>query len=149
MYRTYWRLKRLPFENIADPYFFYLSGFHKEALSRLFYASKMRKGGAMLTGDIGCGKTLLSKVYMNKLIQEGHEIILLANPPLGPIGFLQEIVYQMGVKELPDSKTKLLQILNKMMLQNMEHNKETIIILDEAQSLNEETFEEARLLLNY
>ncbi len=148
MYRTYWGLKRLPFENVADPYFFYLSVFHEEALSRLFYAYKTGKGGAMLTGDIGCGKTLLSKVYMNKLIEEGSEVILLMNPPFGAIEFLQEIVYQMGITELPDSKTKLLQILNKRLIRSIERNKETVIIIDEAQSLNEESFEEARLLLN-
>jgi len=55
----------------------------------------------------------------------------------------------MDITELPDSKTKLLQILNKKMIDNMEQRKETIIIIDEAQILNEETFEEARLLLNF
>jgi type II secretory pathway predicted ATPase ExeA len=109
----------------------------------------MRKGGVMLTGDIGCGKTMVSKVYTNKLLEEGYGVILLTNPPLGPVEFLQEILYQLGVEKLPDSRTKLLQILNKHMVYNMEQNKETIVIIDEAQILNEETFEEARLLLNF
>jgi general secretion pathway protein A len=149
MYLEYWGITRFPFENVADPYFFYLSESHEEALSRLLYASKMRKGGAMLTGDIGCGKTMISKVYTSKLMEEGYGVILLTNPPLGPVEFLQEILYELGIKELPDSKAKLLQMLNKNMTYNMEQNKETIIIIDEAQILNEETFEEARLLLNF
>lgn len=149
MYLEYWGLKKFPFENVADPYFFYLSESHEEALSRLLYASKMRKGGAMLTGDIGCGKTLISKIYMKELVEEGSEVILLTNPPLGPIEFLQEILHQLGITELPDSKAKLLQILEKKMIRNMERNKVTIIIVDEAQVLNDEAFEEARLLLNY
>ncbi len=104
----------------------------------------------MLTGDIGCGKTLISRVYTKKLIEEGAAgVSLLPNPPLGPIELLQEILYQLGITELPDSKTKLLQILNKRMIHNMEEHKETVIIIDEAQILNEETFEEARLLLNF
>ena len=149
MYLEYWGLTKFPFENVADPYFFYLSQSHEEALSRMIYASKMRKGGAMLIGDIGCGKTMISKVYTNKLIEEGYGVILLTNPPLGPIEFLQEILHQLGIKELPDTKTKLLQILNKNMVYSMEQNKETIVVIDEAQILNEETFEEARLLLNF
>jgi general secretion pathway protein A len=55
---------------------------------------------------------------------------------------------QMNINELPNSKTKLLQALDNKIVANMEQNKETIIIIDEAQILNEETFEEARLLLN-
>jgi len=42
MYLEYWGLTKFPFENVADPYFFYLSESHEEALSRLLYASKMR-----------------------------------------------------------------------------------------------------------
>jgi general secretion pathway protein A len=148
MYLAYWGLDRFPFDNVADPLFFYLSDIHKEALSRLLYASKMMKGGAMLTGDIGCGKTLISKVYMKRMKNDGSEVSLLTNPPLEPVELLQGILYQMNVNDLPNSKTKLLQILNSRIIENMEQNKETIIIIDEAQILNEETFEEARLLLN-
>ena len=149
MYVEYWRLERFPFDNVADPSFFYLSESHEEALSRLIYASQMRKGGAMLTGDIGSGKTLIGKVYTEKLREDGFEVSLLLNPPLGPVEFLQEVLYKLGIAELPDSKTKLLQILQKRLIHNMEQNKETVIIIDEAQILNEETFEEARLLLNF
>lgn len=149
MYLSHWGLHKFPFDNVADPSFFYLSESHEEALSRLIYASKMMKGGAMLTGGIGCGKTLISKVYMKRLIDEGAEVSLITNPPSGAVELLQEILYQMDITELPDSKTKLLQILNRRMIDNMEQRRETIIIIDEAQILNEDTFEEARLLLNF
>jgi general secretion pathway protein A len=148
MYLDYWNLKKFPFENVADPSFFYVSHSHEEALSRLLYASRMRKGAAMLTGDIGCGKTLISRVFRNKMREAGAEVSLLVNPPQRPLEFLQEILYQMGVEEPPDSKTKLLQILYKKVIANMQQNKGSIIVIDEAQILPEETFEEARLLLN-
>ena len=50
MYREYWGLTELPFENLPDPRFFYPSAEHQEALLRLFYAVNSRKGAAMLTG---------------------------------------------------------------------------------------------------
>ena len=70
MYLDYWRFKQFPFENISNPDFFYLSSIHEEALTRLIYAAERRKGGAMLTGEIGCGKTTLSRIYINHLSAE-------------------------------------------------------------------------------
>ena len=149
MYLDYWNLKKFPFENVADPSFFYVSQSHEEALGRLLYASRMSKGAAMLTGNIGCGKTLISRVYRNKLREARADVALLNNPPHRPIEFLQEIAYQMGTEEPPDSKTKLLHILYKRMIANTQQNKKTIVLIDEAHVLPEETLEEARLLLNF
>lgn len=149
MYLDYWNLKKFPFENVADPSFFYVSQSHEEALSRLLYASRLNKGAAVLTGDIGCGKTLISRVYKIKVKEAGAEISLLTNPPYKPIEFLQTILYELGIGDPPDSKARLLQMLGRKMVQNLENNKGTIIVIDEAQGLPEETFEEARLLLNF
>ena len=149
MYLVYWNLKKFPFENVADPSFFYVSQSHEEALGRLLYASRMSKGAAMLTGNIGCGKTLISRVYRNKLREAGADVALLNNPPHRPLEFLQEIAYQMGTEEPPDSKTKLLHILYKRMIANMQQSKKTIVVIDEAHVLPEEALEEARLLLNF
>ena len=149
MYLNYWNLKKFPFENVADASVFYLSQSHEEALSRLIYTSKMSKGAAMLTGDIGCGKTLISRVYTNKMREAGADVALLTNPPYRPIEFLQAILYQLGIEDPPDSKIKLLQILNKNMIDNLEQRRGTIVIIDEAHILREEAFEEARLLLNF
>ena len=149
MYLDYWNLKKFPFENVADPSFFYVSQSHEEALGRLLYASRMGKGAAMLTGNIGCGKTLISRVYRNKLREAGADVALLNNPPHRPLEFLQEVAYQMGTEEPPDSKTKLLHILYRKMNANMQQNRKTIVVIDEAHILPEEALEEARLLLNF
>ena len=50
MYKEYWGLKELPFENLPDPTFFFRSAGHEEALMRLMYAVESRKGACMLTG---------------------------------------------------------------------------------------------------
>jgi len=148
MYLDYWNLKKPPFENVADPSFFYVSQCHEEALSRLLYVSRSSKGAALLTGDIGCGKTLISRVYKNKMKAAGTEIILLTNPHYNPVEFLQIIVYQLGIADPPDSKARLLQMLGGKAIKNLESKKGTIIVIDEAQGIPEETLEEARLLLN-
>ena len=60
MYEAYWQLTEPPFDNSPNPKFFYLSPEHEEALVRLVYVVQQRKGCGMLTGEYGCGKTLLS-----------------------------------------------------------------------------------------
>lgn len=149
MYLEYWGFSEFPFENVPDPRFFYLSKSHEEALTRLIYAARMRKGGAMLSGGVGCGKTTLTKVYVQELSGEKYDIGLIINPKLEPVEFLQEVLYQFDIGEVPDTKVKCLRVLNEKMYENMEANRETLLIVDEAQLLNESTLEEIRLLLNF
>ncbi len=148
MYLEHWGFRKFPFENVPDPDFFYLSKTHEEGLSRLIYAAKMRKGGAMLSGDIGCGKTTLTKVYVQELSAEQFDIGLIINPRLEPLEFMQEVLYQLGMTDLPDSKGGCLRLLNEKMTENAKARKETLLIVDEAQALDESGFEEVRLLLN-
>jgi type II secretory pathway predicted ATPase ExeA len=148
MYLEYWGYDKFPFENVPDPDFFYLSKTHEEGLTRLVYAANMKKGGAVLSGDIGCGKTTLTKVYIQKLSAERFDIGLIINPNLEPLEFLQEVVYQLGVRDVPDSKRGCLRSLEEKMTENAKAYKETLLIVDEAQALDESGFEEVRLLLN-
>lgn len=149
MYLEYWGFKEFPFENVPDPRFFYLSRSHEEALTRLVYAAKMRKGGAMLSGEIGCGKTTLTKVAVQDLSGDRFDIGLVINPKLEPLEFLQEVLYQFGVNEVPETKVKCLRALNDKMIENMRANRETLLMVDEAQLLSQATLEEIRLLLNF
>ena len=149
MYLEYWGFNKFPFENVSDPDFFYLSKTHEEGLTRLIYAAERRKGGAMLTGEIGCGKTTLSRICINELAEDKYEIGLIINPKLEPEDFLQEILYQFGIPHIPNKKIDCLRVLNDKMIENMKVNKETLLIIDEAQLLNEPLFEEIRLLLNF
>lgn len=148
MYLDFWGFKVFPFENVPDPQFFFLSKSHEEALTRLLYAAKMRKGGAMLSGEIGCGKTTLTKVIVQELPKEEFEIGLVINPKLEPLEFLQEVLYQLDLAEVPETKVKCLRSLNEKMIENLNTKKETVLMVDEAQLLTEETLEEIRLLLN-
>lgn len=148
MYLEYWGFEKFPFENVPDPDFFYLSKIHEEGLERLIYAARMRKGGAMLSGDIGCGKTTLTKVYVQKLSAEQFDIGLIINPKLEPVELLQEVLYQLGMSDVPESKRECLRLLSEKMAQNAKAHKDTLLIVDEAQALDESGFEEVRLLLN-
>lgn len=151
MYEEYWGLKEKPFENTPDPKFLYRSVQHEEALSRLLYAVREKKPAAMLTGEFGAGKTLLSRVLLNELSKDRYKVALIFNPKLSAIEFLQEIIFQLGEELSPsNSKRELLNSLNKILNNNFERYKDTVIVIDEAQSIEDnEIFEELRLLLNF
>lgn len=151
MYETYWGLKEKPFENTPDPKFLYSSHEHMEALTRMTYAIEERKGAALLTGDYGCGKTLISRRLFEMLPPDKYDIALVTNPLLASTEIVREICIQLGIKSSPTwPKTQLLSELNERLYQNMRSHKDTVIIVDEGQSIKDiRTLEELRLLLNF
>jgi type II secretory pathway predicted ATPase ExeA len=150
MYLDYWDLREFPFENVPDPKFMYFSQDFEEALIRLLYAVERKKGAALLSGEVGCGKTTLSRVLIKRLSESAADISLITNPSLEPIDFLKEILYQFGINPGPGvTKADLLNLLNTRMLENLREEKTTLLIIDEAQVISNDTFEEVRLLLNF
>ncbi|MCK4244242.1 MAG: AAA family ATPase [Candidatus Omnitrophica bacterium] len=150
MYEEYWGLKEKPFENTPDPRFLYRSIQHKEALSRLFYVVREGKGAGMLTGIFGCGKTVLGHALLKELESDIYKLGFVTNPRLEAVELLRMIIHSLGREELPTRKTEVLVALNELLVNNLRDGKKTVIIIDEAHSIEEkEVFEEIRLLLNY
>lgn len=151
MYEKYWGLTKKPFENTPDITFMYYSKKHEEALSRLLYAIKEEKGIAMLTGEYGSGKTMLSRLIIDELIKNKiYEVALIIHPQLSAFHFMQEVIYQLRNESPMGSKPQLLHILHDILYKNYEEQKRTVILIDEAQIIrSEDTFEEVRLFLNF
>ena len=148
-YEGYWGLEAPPFENVPDPRYYFPSAKHEEALHRLLYGVEARKGAIMLTGEIGCGKTLLSRALILHLSKNKYDIALVADPSIGVDELLRELLYQLGI-EGTGSKVELLHRLNGRLLENLKKGIDSVLIIDEAQAIKEEqVFEELRLLLNF
>jgi len=150
VYEGYWQLSEPPFDNAPNPRFLYLSPEHEEALVRLVYTVRHRKGCGMLTGDYGCGKTTLSRALIHRLEAERYEIGLLTNPRWDPIDFLREALYQLGVETAERGKPELLHQLQEVFFRNYREGRDTVLIVDEAQLIEDDAvFEELRLLTNF
>ena len=150
MYEAYWQLTEPPFDNSPNPKFFYLSPEHEEALVRMVYTVRHRKGCGMLTGEYGCGKTTLSRALIQRLEAERYEIGLLTNPSWSAVDFLREALYQLGVETAETTKPELLHQLNDIFFRNYREGRDTVLIVDEAQLIEDDAiFEELRLLLNF
>lgn len=118
-------------------------------MHRLLYGVEARKGAIMLTGEIGCGKTLLSRTLIQNLAHERYDLALVANPSFEVTDFLKEILYQLGINQT-GTKLDMVHALNERLLENLNKEKDTVVVVDEAQAINDlAIFEELRLLLNF
>ena len=148
-YLEYWGLAEAPFDNSPNTKFLYLSPDHEQALLALMRATRQRTGCAMLTGEYGCGKTMLSRALIRRLEADRFEIGLLVNPSWDTVDFLREILYQLGVETQEKSKLELFHMLNHLFLRNLQAGRDTVIIVDEAQLVHDAVFNDLRLIMNF
>ena len=148
-YTIYWGLRALPFDNVPDPRFYVPCSQHDTAHKWLSYGIQTRKGMLLLTGDIGCGKTLLGRRLIVGLSPALYDVALVANPALSPSELLDEVLAQFGL-DLMRSKAGRLQTLNERLQSNAQRGISSVLVVDEAQAIvNVKAFEELRLLTNF
>lgn len=148
-YESYWGLRLRPFDNVPDPKFYVPSPKHEAAMERILYGVHTRKGIVMLTGEIGSGKTLLSRAVILKLPRSRYEIGLISNPTIPGNEFLSEILFQLGL-DPHGTRVEQLRRLNDQLLANYHRDIDTVVVVDEAQAIEQDRlFEELRLLSNF
>jgi general secretion pathway protein A len=149
MYESYWGLNEPPFALTPDPRFLYLSKEHEDALMMLHYTLTRNRGAGMLVGDIGLGKTTLSRKLLELLDPIAYRIVLIVNPILTPVQLIQEVLHQLNVPLQSRNRQLLVQTLFDALLQMYERGQRAVLIIDEAHLIRAaSTFEELRLLLN-
>lgn len=149
MYEAYWGLSEPPFSLTPDPRFLYLSRSHEDALMMLHYSILRNKGAAMLAGDIGLGKTTVSRKLLELLDPVTTRVVLIVNPILTPTQILQEILNQLGVEFESRNRQALVQELHKALVASYERGQKVVLLIDEAHLCrSSQTLEELRLLLN-
>jgi type II secretory pathway predicted ATPase ExeA len=147
MFESHFGLAAKPFGKTPDPSFLYESNQHKEALARLEYAVE-EKELALLVGDIGSGKTTLSRALIDR-VGESRPVVLLINPRLTPTQLLRSIAAGLGI-EPPRHRNDLLDRIHTRLFELYEAGREPVLIIDEAQLIpSKQTFDEIRLLTNF
>ena len=150
VYEAYWGLEKKPFENTPDPRFLYRSGNGATVYRLLHYALHNNRGAALLTGDSGCGKTLLARALIQEFDPATTEIALLTNPRWNPDEFLREILYQLGHEECNSERAQIIHRLHEVLYENFAAGKNTLVLIDEGQLMQDPAvLEELRLVLNY
>lgn len=146
MYERYYGLSEKPFSLTPDTEFFYQSVTHSEALDVLQVAIRAGDGFIKVTGEVGTGKTLLCRKLLEAL-ETDFDTVYIPNPYMGYNALLHAVLVEMGRTGNLD-RGNYLACINDYLIENARRNRGTVIILDEAQSLPEESLEAIRLLSN-
>jgi general secretion pathway protein A len=147
MYHEYYGFVRSPFEMTPDPGFLVLGENHREGLATLVYAVRARKGFVLLTGEVGTGKTTLLHSLLAQLDRETAAAFIF-NPRLDPLDFFRLLFDELGIEQPCHTKAEYLMALNRFLIERLERDLPTLLIVDEAQNLSAEMLEEIRLLSN-
>lgn len=149
MYQELFGLQKLPFNLTPDPAFLFLPPKHREALAGLTYSILERKGFVVLTGDAGTGKTTLINSVLSRLPPDRVETSIVLNPTLTPQEFLESVLLDFDITDIPASKAQRLWKLQEFLARTHHQNRFAVIVIDEAHKLSPEVLEEVRLLGNY
>jgi type II secretory pathway predicted ATPase ExeA len=147
MFEGFYGFSERPFSKTPDPRFLYLGRMHREALARLAYAVEERDF-VLLTGGIGCGKTTLSRALMDEL-DGTYRLLSFINPRLNPMEFLRLLALRLDIAEPPRFKSDLLEQIGAELYSLYQQDICPVLIIDEAQLISKETFDEIRLLTNF
>jgi general secretion pathway protein A len=147
MYESFYGLNARPFGKTPDPAFLYEGARHGEALARLEMAAA-DKDIALLTGEIGAGKTTISRALVDRL-EERFKVVLAMNPRLSAPQMLGFIAERLGVEPVPRQKARLIDALTGRLFELYEEGAIPLIIVDEAHLVTSKSvLEELRLLTN-
>ena len=97
MYESWFGLREKPFRKTPDPRYLFLNGVYEEALEQLTFAVEEMEL-ALLTGEVGSGKTLVSRALVDK-VGDRYEVAMILNPRLSPRQFLHTLASELAVAE--------------------------------------------------
>jgi len=147
MYESFYNLTEKPFQISTDPKFLWLGEKHKEALAILKYGVLDNKGFLLITGDVGTGKTTL----INELTRSfGEDVIYAAirDPGLNHLDFFKYIAHVFSFNKNFNNKGEFLVHFSRFLTNAYQKGKTVVLIIDEAQLLDQKLLEQIRLLSN-
>ena len=153
---SYYRLLGLqkePFSTSPDPSFFYLSKDHKAALCRLQIAISLKRGLSVILGDVGTGKTTLSRKLSRVLAQdEKVSFHMILNPYFrSDRQFLSRLakLFHIGMPARATALDYMEAVERYLFRRGVEDHRTMVLLIDEAQILPDFVLEILRILLNY
>lgn len=147
MYLSFFGLSDRPFSITPDIQYLYLSRQYEEALDSLLYGIKQRMGFLLLTGEVGSGKTTISRALLTRL-EPTVATALLINPVLSVSELLKSITKDFGIPVRYNSPQKQIDGLNRFLIRLAEEDRNAIVVVDEAQNLSQDVLEALRMLTN-
>ena len=149
MYIRHFGLTEAPFSIAPDPRFLFMSERHREALAHLLYGFQLDGGFVLLTGEVGTGKTTLSRCLLEQ-VPGDSDIAYVINPKLTARELLETVCEDLRIPLPPGipGRKALVDLINARLLETHAQGRRTVLIVDEAQNLSDDVLEQLRLLTN-
>jgi type II secretory pathway predicted ATPase ExeA len=154
-------LSKEPFSTSPDPHFFFQSREHDRALTHILIELHLRRGLSVVLGDVGTGKTTLSRKLVQCLRERGDFVVHVVMDPMfrSEQLFLSSLVrnFEAAPPEVAaageaggPSPLELKELLQRFLYEAcVVDNKTVVLIIDEAQKLTPKSLEMLRVILNY
>ncbi len=161
-YLKFWKLTEKPFEEVCNTRFFFESDDHREALDRMLYVVNDRNMNmGLLTGEVGCGKTITRSVFEGSLPRQHFEVIGFENSNFSFLDILFDIVNRTSFRDArialdgnasapPRSDKYLLMSSFKKNLETLvfQEKRHLVLVFDEAQQMDDAVLDEVKNLTN-
>jgi len=147
MYEKYYSLREKPFSLTPDPAYLYLATRYRHALTMLEYALSQATGFALITGEVGCGKTTVVRHFLERTDEQLNvAFITNAYPGFGPLlpWVMESLGLEAGATPPSELYRRFVSYVKKVYAQGVR----TVLVIDEAQNLGIEGLEELRVLSN-
>ena len=148
MLLNHFNLRDQPFGVTPDPRYFFPAKTHREALAGLLYGIDSGLGIIALTAEPGMGKTTLLRMALDRLGNTARTVFLY-QVITSPTELFRALLIDLGEKVLPGTLIELEMRLNEILVKHSESGPRLVVVLDEAQNLDDSVLEAIRMLSNF
>ena len=148
MFLDFYHLREQPFGVTPDPRYLYLSRTHREALASLFYGVEMGRGFLALIAQPGMGKTTVLFRLLERLRKSTYTAFLFQTQ-CDSQEFLRSLVADMGIDSQGHDLVQMREELNEALIRLKRADRRFVLVIDEAQNLEDSVLETVRLLSDF
>src|ERR1700719_5094616 len=148
MYLEHYGLVEEPFGVTPDPRFLYLGPKHREALASLLYGTESNRGFLALIAKPGMGKTSLLYQYLESLRGKARTAFVFRTD-CDSREFIRHVLLDLGIDVTGKDLPTMQEALNQVLAEEMRAGRRFVLVIDEAQNLEEKVLESIRLLSNF
>jgi general secretion pathway protein A len=147
MYEHFYGLREKPFALTPDPAYLYLAKRHRHALTLLEYVLVEAAGFALITGEVGCGKTTVVRHFLERTERQLNVgFITNTHPGFGHL--LPWIMEALGMEVIPATPSEQYRAFVTHIKREYTAGRRAVLVIDEAQNLGAAGLEELRVLSN-
>jgi general secretion pathway protein A len=148
MLLNYYKLAEQPFGVTPDSRFLYLGPKHREALASLVYGTESNRGFLALIAKPGMGKTSLLYHYLSYLRGKARTAFVFRTD-CDSREFIRHLLLDLGIDAAGMDLPSMHDTLNRLLTEEMRAGRRFVLVIDEAQNLDEKVLESVRLLSNF